>query len=297
MKISVLICSRNRAASLRSTLEAVFNQVVSENYDFEVVVVDNASTDATRLTVAAFISALPAQHFGRLRYCYEARPGLSNARNAALGLAQGDILAFIDDDILPDASWLDELSREFNTDSTLCLLGGRVLLAKDNLQPIGIITSKQRRHFTTPDCSALVIGANLAFRRELVAKIGGFDPRLGTGSTFAAGEDVDFVYRAMKAGYQLLYAPTVTVYHNHHRQTHAQACQLEYSSGNGAVAYFMKHVLKADWFALKVAYWSLLKAMKHALGLTPVPPDVSDRSRAYLRGVIKGVVPALVRMW
>lgn len=297
MKLSVMICTRNRAASLRTTLNALFQLALSPTYDYEVVVVDNGSTDATRLVVAEFIAALPKRHHGRLRYCHEPRPGLSNARNAALRTAQGDVLIFIDDDIWPAADWLDEICREFTADPDLCLLGGRVLLAQASLQPVGVVISNERQTLTTPDGAGTVIGANIAFRREVSVQVGGFDPRLGAGGAFAAGEDVDFLYRAMKAGYKLLYAPNVTVYHNHDRTTHEQACKLEYNYGQGAVAYFMKHILQGDLYALKVAYWSLHKGMTNAYGMAAVSQEVTERTRAYLRGFAKGLFPALVRMW
>ena len=297
MKLSVMICTRNRAASLQATLNALFRLVPDLKYDYEVIVVDNGSTDTTRLVVAEVIAALPTRHYGRLRYCHEPRPGLSNARNAALRTAQGDVLVFIDDDIWPATNWLDEICKEFTADPDLCLLGGRVLLAQASLQPVGIVISNERQTLTTPDGAAMVIGANIAFRREVLGKIGGFDPRLGAGGAFAAAEDVDFMYRAMKAGYKLLYAPNVTVYHNHDRTTHEQACKLEYNYGQGAVAYFMKHILKGDLFAIKVAYWSLHRGVSNAFGLATVSREAAERTRAYLRGFAKGLFPALVRMW
>ena len=139
MRISVLICTRNRAASLRDTLEVIFDQTPSANYEYEVVVVDNASTDTTRLVIAEFIATLPTKHYGRLRYCYEPRPGLSYARNTALRAAQGDVLVFTDDDIFPEPNWLNEIHREFAADPNLYVLGGRVLLAHSGLQPVGKI--------------------------------------------------------------------------------------------------------------------------------------------------------------
>lgn len=297
MRISVLICTRNRGASLRNTLEAIFDQAIAKEYEYEVIVVDNGSTDTTRLVVAEFIAKLPTKHYGRLRYCFESRPGLSYARNTALRVAQGDILVFTDDDILPASEWLNEIHREFKADPDLFVLGGRVLLAHSGLQPVGIVTGTHAQTVTTPDGASLVIGANFAFRREVLAQIGGFDTRLGAGSYFGGGEDVDFVYRAIKAGYKLLYAPNATVYHNHDRTSHEQACRLEYNYGRGAIAYFLKHIFKGDLYAVKVAYWSLRKKCEFSLRLTDVPGELTDRSRAYLRGVADALFPALVKMW
>jgi GT2 family glycosyltransferase len=292
-----MICTRNRAASLRETLTAFFNLAPTSDYEYELVVVDNGSTDATRVIIAECMAKLPTRHRGRLRYCYESHSGLSNARNAALRTAIGDVLVFIDDDIWPSANWLDEIADEFATDPNLSLLGGRVLLAQAHLQPVGIVVREQRQVFTTPDGAGMIIGANIAFRRELLMKVGGFDPRLGAGGTFAAGEDVDFVYRAMKAGYKLLYAPNVMVYHNHDRVSREQACTLEYKYGNGAIAYFLKHIFKGDIYAIKVAYWSLRKKCECGFRWTKASEDATAQSRAYLRGVADALFPALIRMW
>lgn len=297
MKISVMICTRNRAASLRETLRSFFSLVPPSNCDYELVVVDNGSTDATRVIVAECIALLPPQHSGRFHYCYESRPGLSNARNAALKMASGDVLVFIDDDILPDADWLNEIAKEFSADSSIALLGGRVLLANEHLQPVGVIAREARQIFTQPDGAAMVIGANFAFRREVLKQVGGFDPRLGAGGAFAAGEAVDFLYRAIKAGFNLLYAPNVIVYHNHDRTTHEQACKLEYNYGQGAVAYFLKHIFSGDVFAVKVAYWSLHAKCQSLVHWASVSTPDDERTRAYLRGFAKGLFPALVRMW
>jgi glycosyltransferase involved in cell wall biosynthesis len=95
MKFSVLICTRNRAASLRATLAAIFDQIPAHAHEYEVVVIDNASTDPTRLTVADFIAALPTRQRGRLRYGYEARP--EEAHHLALRAAQGETLIWLED--------------------------------------------------------------------------------------------------------------------------------------------------------------------------------------------------------
>lgn len=297
MRISVLICTRNRAASLRDTLEAVFDQTPSLQYDYEVVVVDNGSTDHTRLVVTEMKAALPPQQAQHLRYCYEPRPGAAFARNTALEAARGELLVFVDDDILPEAIWLNEIYQEFAADPTLHLLGGRVLPARGRLQPVAILTSPEAKTVTTPDGASLVLSANLAFRRSVPARIGGFDTRLGAGSFFAGAEDVDFVYRAIKAGYKLRYAPNVTAYHNHNRTSHEQACQLEYNYGRGGIAYFLKHIFKGDFYALKVAYWTLRKKYEFTVHPPMASQELADRSRAYLRGVADALFPALVKMW
>ena len=163
MRFSVIICTRNRAASLRETLEAVFDQVPNQEISFEVIVVDNGSTDATKPLVAEFLATLPDRHYGNLKYCYESQPGLSYARNRGLEEATGEVIVFTDDDILPESIWLEQIRREFINDPELHLFGGRVLLASAKLQPVAIVTSEIPQTHIAPDACATVIGANLSF--------------------------------------------------------------------------------------------------------------------------------------
>lgn len=297
MKISVMICTHNRAAFLRETLNSFFSLVPPTNYDYELVVVDNGSTDATRVIIAECIALLPPQHTGRLRYGYESRLGLSNARNTALKMATGDVLVFIDDDIWPQLDWLNEIAQEFAVNPSIALLGGRVLSTKEHLQTVGVITRETRQIFTELDGAEMVSSANFAFRRDVLKHVVGFDPRLGAGTEFGGGEDVDFLYRAIKTGFKLLYAPNVTVYKNHDCTTHEQACKLEYNRGKGAVAYFLKHIFSGDIFAAKVALGSLQTKYQSLLHWASVPTPDRERTRAYLRGFVNGLFPALVRMW
>lgn len=296
MDISVIICTRNRAASLCETLEVVLDQSPSKEFNYEIVVVDNGSTDNTCQVIAELIATVPVKHHGRLRYCFETQPGLSHARNLGLKVAQGDILVFTDDDIWPEAVWLREIYKEFRADPDLHLLGGRVLLARQYLQPVGILTDTEPAILTTPDGGAAIIGANIALRREVFAAVGDFDLRLGAGQFFSGGEDVEYFYRAIKAGFKLKYAPNVTVYHNHDRVTHEQACKLEFNYGKGEVAYLMKHLWQGDKHALKTAYWSLRGMCQKAWGQEIEAQEIIDRTRAHMRGFALGFFPALVRM-
>ena len=253
MKLSVLICTRNRAKSLACTLERFFAQRFAGDYNYELVIVDNASTDETRQVAESF-----AQHPGlanRVRYLFENRPGLSRARNTAVKAAQGEILIFTDDDVLVAENWLDEIHREFVSDPNLFVLGGRVLLARKGLQEVAIYPVEERREYLFPNGGSVAMGANMAFRREVFGSMGLFDVRLGAGTFFAGGEDIEMFYRALKAGYKLVYAPNVVVYHDHDRRTIEQACRLTYGYGKAYPAYILKHALRGDAYAMRMTYW------------------------------------------
>ncbi|NOT61460.1 MAG: glycosyltransferase family 2 protein, partial [Acidobacteria bacterium] len=127
MKVSILICTRNRAASLARTLQSLLALEWTGAYEREIVIIDNGSTDDTRAV---------AERFPAVRYVYESRAGLSIARNAGIRHSDGELIAFTDDDVLVAPDWCDELQREFATDAQLCMLGGRILLARAGLQPV-----------------------------------------------------------------------------------------------------------------------------------------------------------------
>lgn len=288
MKLSVLICTRNRAQSLAATLQHFFAQRFGSGYTFEVIVVDNASTDDTRHVV----ERAAAHHPGLVRYCREPRPGLSFARNAGILAAQGDILAFTDDDVLVGETWLEEIQREFSRDPQLMMLGGRVLLAHETLQPVAIQPSEERQEFVFPFAGTFVMGANMAFRRELFAQLGGFDVRLGAGQFLAGAEDADFFYRALKVGHKLLYAPNVVVAHAHDRVTAEQAARLEYGYGKGCAGYLVKHALGADRYAIKMLYWLIYALPRRWQPLPQEPAAALQRRRAQIRGILRGLLAA-----
>lgn len=292
MKISVLICTRNRASSLRQTLDAVFAQRLPKELDYEVVVVDNGSRDETRRVVREFM----ARHSQCLRYFYEWRPGLSQARNAGLRVVSGEVVAFTDDDVLVREDWLAGIACEFAADPELYLLAGRVLPARAGLQPVGLQEAAEPHTFYSPEGASFAVGANIAIRREVFVTCGDFDVRLGAGSFFAGADEVELLYRAMRAGYKLRYAPNVTVYHNHDRFTLRQACDLQYNYGKGHVAYLLKHVLGGDRNALRLVYWSSVNLLKRCVGWKRTHPASARFARAHLCGMIVALLPALFRM-
>jgi glycosyltransferase involved in cell wall biosynthesis len=292
MKISVLICTRNRAKPLDETLRHFFMQRFADGYEYEVVVVDNDSTDDTGRVVARYAAKNP----GIVRYCREPRRGQCFARNTAISAAHGEIIVFTDDDVLVESNWLNEIHREFSEDPALSLLGGRVLLAHDGLQKVSLQTSDQRQMFIYPNPGSFPMGANMAFRREIFDRIGMFDVRLGPGRFFTGADDADFFYRALKAGYRVLYAPNVLVYHNHDRVEVEQACRLEYGYGKGCSAYLLKHAMRGDAYAMKMVYWLVATLPQRWLRKKSEPDDLLRRRRAQIRGILIGLIVAPVVM-
>jgi GT2 family glycosyltransferase len=290
--ISVLICTRNRAASLETTLRQFFQQRFDGGYDHELIVVDNRSTDATPRVVAECAARHPS-----VRYVLEPRRGLSYARNTAIANAQGELLVFTDDDVRPNSDWLDEIHGEFARDRRLGLLGGRVLLARDDLLEVSFQPSTERQEFVFPASGSFVIGANMAFRREVFERVGMFDVRLGAGRFFAGAEEVDLFYRAMKAGYRQLYAPNVVVHHDHDRTRAEQACRMDYSYGKGLSAYLIKHSLRGDAVAMRRFVRLLISLPGKWRARRDEPLLALRRRHAQVRGVALGAVTAPFVMW
>jgi glycosyltransferase involved in cell wall biosynthesis len=254
MLVSVLICTRDRPEKLRRALEAIAQLRVPSGVDFEVLVLDNGSgNDLTASTCRDLQSAL----CGRLRGFHLPVAGKSRAANAGFRLSRGDIVAFLDDDIVPRKDWLVAIAQHFSEDAGLGVITGRVeLLDKEDL-PVGIRRSDQRMELRDLADLYLLIGCNLAIRREVIERIGLFDANLGPGSRAGFHEDHDFFYRAWRAGEKVVYEPSMFVYHGHGRQSEAQEVSIKRSYAMGRGAFFAKQILKRDWLILRMMYWEV----------------------------------------
>ena len=182
---------------------------------FEVIVIDNASTDDTA-TVAASAGA---------RCVREEKLGLSHARNRGIAEAKGEFIAFIDDDAWPEPDWLKELEQAF-TDPSVACAGGRVIPAWKTLSGwpdwlherlIGFFTVvdyPDYRKLSYPDYPA---GTNMAFRKSILAEVGGFNAELGrSGASLQSGEETDLCLRIEQAGNSIVHTPDAVVHHHVH---------------------------------------------------------------------------------
>jgi len=221
MDLSVIVCTYNRAASLELTLQALAAQVTPPDLTWELLVVDNNSGDATRDVVRAFAATVA----NPVRYLFEGQQGLSHARNAGITGSAGALVAFTDDDVRPDPDWVAgvaALMRESGAD----ILGGRILPLWERTPPSWLaVRPRLRGPFTImdhPRPGAVleargipnVWGANMAFRRDVFARVGPFDPDLGlTGKKLYRGEEIELVRRALAAGCRVVYDPRLVVWH------------------------------------------------------------------------------------
>jgi GT2 family glycosyltransferase len=252
--ISVVICTHNRAALLAGCLDRV--QAISYP-DVEILIVDNAPSDSTTRDLVTARAA----HDERLRYVAEPRKGLSTARNAGLRAAAGLIIAYTDDDVEVDTSWLAGLARGFLRDPNVRCTTGLVCAADVSNEYEAYFDAKTSQWSTrtdavlfgpeqTPDAGPLYpyaagvfgTGANMAFDRATLLQLGGFDEALGAGTHTRGGEDLDMFARIILAGFSLAYEPHAVVWH-HHRATAASSAAQMLGYGSGLTAYVTKLLL------------------------------------------------------
>lgn len=220
MKITVILCTYNRCQSLAKALDSVAASTVSESVEWEVLVVDNNSRDRTRDVVEDFCRRYP----GRFRYLFEPQQGKSYALNSGIRGARGDILAFLDDDVTVEPTWLQNLTVPLK-DGQWAGSGGRILPPPSFLPPrwlaiggpnglAGILCA----HFDSGDEAKQLdkppYGTNMAFRKEMFDRYGDFRVDMGPrpGSEIR-NEDTEFGRRLMTGGERLRYEPSAVVYH------------------------------------------------------------------------------------
>lgn len=236
--ISLLICTRNRRASLSATLASI--AAAAGGRRLEVIVVDNGSTDDS----AALVRAWAADQSFTVRLLAEPRPGLARARNVALAAARGRIIAMTDDDCVLHPDYFAQLARAFAEQPAPVIIGGRILLGDPADLPV---TIKLEDHPMIAPASGFpggfVMGANLAFTADVRDRLGLFDERFGAGAPFRAAEDTDYLFRALGHGIPVRYDPHFVVDHHHGRRRAEEVVALLAGYGYGDGALYAKHLL------------------------------------------------------
>jgi O-antigen biosynthesis protein len=221
-----------------------------------VIVVDNApATDATAALLRRHAAAMPY-----LRYARTPWANTAMARNRGIALAQGDIVCCIDDDAVADSRWLSALAAAFEAGPNVACVTGLIL-------PLELETPAQlwfeqfggfgkgfaRRVYdlgaNRPDdylfpyaAGTFGSGPNMAFRRDVLQAIGGFDPALGGGTPAQGGEDLALYFEVLVRGYQLVYEPAALVRHAHRREYPALRRQIR-GYGLGLAAYLTRSLV------------------------------------------------------
>lgn len=197
-RISVIVCSHNGARTLRNCCEGLLEL---EYPNFEVVVVDDGSTDAT---------ASIAREYG-FRVISTENGGLSRARNLGMDAASGEIVAYIDDDTRPDPHWLRYLAAAFENSSHAAIGGPNIPPPGDGwvAECVANAPGNPVHVLLSDDLAEHLPGCNLAIRKSCLKAIGGFDPQFRV-----AGDDVDVCWRLQQKGWTLGFSPAALVWHH-----------------------------------------------------------------------------------
>jgi glycosyltransferase involved in cell wall biosynthesis len=244
--VSVVVCTRERPRGLAVALASVLR---CDPAPLEVIVVDSAPrTEDTARVVEELADA-------RVRLVREPRGGLSRARNLGVSQARGDVIAFTDDDVRVDRTWLWGLLRGFARAPHVGCVTGAVHAAE--LETPAQLYFERKAGWSGPGAPRLYdlddnrvdsplypylpgtfgAGANFAVTRSLLASIGEFDEALGAGAPAAGGEDLDLFLRVLRAGMAVAHEPAAVVWHYHRREMEALRHQLVgYGSGLSALA-------------------------------------------------------------
>ncbi len=214
--ITILICTRNRSESLRKTLLAIeeCEVPVSATGGVEILVVDNGSTDDTAQVASDHITAKYT-----IRYLFEPVRGKSNAYNAGVNAARGEVIISTDDDVIPSASWLIEHIQPY-TEVNVALVQGRVILDFGENSPPEWLGPLHRQFLAetafgdAPICpfEGGFIGANMSFRKSAIPSENPFEPLLGPGRA-GFGEEEHFAEAIMRSGFVGYYNHLASVKH------------------------------------------------------------------------------------
>jgi glycosyltransferase involved in cell wall biosynthesis len=213
--ISVIICTRNRAESLRPTLESIGKVIVPQGWTIELLVVDNGSNDHTEQVVRCTGFSQMA-----IKYIMEPRIGKSYAYNTGLSAAIGEVLLFTDDDVRVPTNWVVGMCRPILDGGADAVAGGVVFPPHiDHLLKMSLLKNRRgwvaSTHYLDPHHPAGLVGANMAFHRRVLDKVPGFDIELGPGPEgLGNAEDIMFSWQLLATGYTLVGALDVAVEHH-----------------------------------------------------------------------------------
>lgn len=288
---TVAVCTRDRPGDLARCLDAIEGLDPAPD---AILVVDNAPReDATRRLVASRAT---------VRYVLEERPGLDVARNRALREAATDVVAFTDDDAVPDAGWLGALLRNFEAPGVLAVTGLTLPFelatrAQEVFEEhYGFGRGFRRRVFSAATDNPLIsgpmgAGVNMALRRTVTGLVGGFDEALDAGTPTRSGGDHDMFTRILTSGYEVVYDPGAIVRHRH-RQNWKDLADTLHGYGVGTYAAWTRALLHdGETGVLPVAWgWfrhdQLRRILRAMLGRVGAPP--LSLAWAEVRGCLAG---------
>ncbi|KAA0097449.1 glycosyltransferase [Mycolicibacterium sp. P1-18] len=307
--ITVVVATRDRPESLSACLTSLLAATYPRS---EIVVVDNDPSDDDTATMMA-------ERFDSVRYVREYRRGLASAHNRGLRVAQGQIVAFVDDDVLVDRHWLTAIAQGFaETDDVGCVTG--LILPEQLETPAQLLlehrggygkgfdlkifdTAGNRPHDPLFPFAAgqLGSGANMAFDTEMLRAMGGFDSALGVGTRARGGDDMSGFFRTVVAGRRLVYQPGAIVWHRHYRDMNALR-NMARGCGVGMGAYLASSLVYEPRMIVE-----LVRCFPHAFAKAFLPQPITAEARPHpwptelvnveRRGLVAGPAAYAVSRW
>lgn len=289
MNLSVVMSTFNRPDDTLRFLESLEKTETRPGVQWEVIVVDNGSTDRTPDVVRSYI----ARAGYALQLISEARKGRSSGINAGIRAATGRYLAFTDDDIVVTPDWVQGIIDYLDRHPEAGCIGGMVKLHNPADAPITITTSETHAVIdssTFTPHNPQILGCNTAIRRSLLDEIGLFDAELGVGTPTRSGEDVDLLHRVLTSNCELHYVPEIVVHHNHGRRTAQQIRSVMKGYGYGLGAFYAKYFSSSDRQVMRWAYWDL----RHTIGRHVLRALFAVKSRAELLRLVHVLLGMLI---
>jgi glycosyltransferase involved in cell wall biosynthesis len=301
---TVVICTHNRADLVAGSVEAALAQ--TRPAGGEVIVVDNASSDATPAVLRRLVERVSSG----LRVVSEPQLGLSVARNRGLAEARGDVVAYLDDDAVPRPGWLEALTAPYG-DPTIAGVGGRIIL-RFPVTPPAWLSAELHSALSAFDLGPTArrirygeatypFGANISFRATAARAAGGFSATVGPlGRHQLVHDETDLCYRLEHAGGVVWYAPDAMVDHHvlRERLTPHWMLRRHWSGGLSAAVFILRNrgLLRAFW-----RLWWLYRGALTALPYDtrePIDPDrfAHECRRREALGYMTGLIRALPRL-
>jgi glycosyltransferase involved in cell wall biosynthesis len=236
--VSIIVCTHNRCADLAATLQSVAGVAVPADVPTELLVVDNASTDATsRVVTECGVANM------RVRYVFEGRKGKGYAYNRGMAEARGDVFLFTDDDVRVPECWVDGMCAPILAGDAEVAVGG-VRIARHLHR--SWFTALHRAWFASTDhfrsadpCE--IVGANMAFSRSVLSRVPAFDPALGPGG-LGFGDESLFFDQCLMAGFRAVSAADTVVEHHFGSDRLTRLSLLDAARRRGrSIGYILHH--------------------------------------------------------
>ena len=279
MKVSVVVCTRDRHDTIGQAVESIAQ---CDYLAFDIHIMDQSTTDGTR----KIIEEIAPKYADRcpILYHHLDKAGLSRSYNAGLRVSTGEVIAFTDDDVIVPSDWVALTAKAFQDDANVALLYGQVCVPKSLEESVkeGIIVpaltfTEREKILRGKPFKVFGMGANMAIRRSLLKEVEGFDEALGGGGPLRSAQDYDFAYRTYLTGKTILLEPNVWVDHYGTRTQDQWPLTLKnYGIGDGA--FYAKHIRCGDtqamWLFLKIYLRSKARVFKRLLKTGMWEPDI-----------------------